>query len=235
MSSALFASPATPDADAIEKLAIEAVALTRQQQTSAADQRLTQAETICHASDFATCGNVLAARGIFVAKLGHFDAGAAEPFFMRCPSPAAIDDSWLEATTTLNLGFIAMQVNHYDEAVDWSNSAYQEATRLGIRKHCGRGCRQSRVGRIFSWAMTREHLNSSIAAENDAARLGSVRNQLKWLSDAGYIYRDSGDWARAAQAYRQALGLAQTDQQQRRYCERAPGSCPGFSPQRQSR
>ena len=40
-------------------------------------------------------------------------------------------DSWLEATTTLNLGFIAMQVNHYDEAVDWSNSAYQEATRFG--------------------------------------------------------------------------------------------------------
>ena len=56
--------------------------------------------------------------------------------------------------------------------------------------------------------MTREHLRQFDAAEKGAARLGNVRNQLKWLSDAGYVYRDSGDWDRAARSYRQALDLA---------------------------
>jgi CHAT domain-containing protein len=35
-----------------------------------------------------------------------------------------------------------------------------------------------------------------------------VRNELKWLSTAGYVYRDSGDWSRASQSYQQALALA---------------------------
>jgi len=199
-------SPAMPDADAIEKLAIEAVALTRQQQILSAEQRLTQAETMCQASDFATCGNVLAARGIFGVKLGHFDQ-ARQSFLHALSFARSHHDSWLEATTTLNLGFIAMQVNHYDEAVDWSKSAYQEATSSGY-ENTAEGAAGNLGWAYFQLGDHERALEQFVAAENNAGRLGSVRNQLKWLSDAGYIYRDSGDWSRAAQAYSQALGLA---------------------------
>ncbi len=196
----------TPNAGAVEKLAIEAVALTRQQQLTAADLRLTQAEAICQASDFATCGNVLAARGIFEAKLGQA-VQARQAFLQALTFARSHRDSWLEASTALNLGFIAMQVDHYDEAVDWSNSAYQEATRFGY-ENTVEGAAGNLGWAYFELGDDERALEKFDAAEKDAARLGSIRNQLKWLSDAGYVYRDSGDWDRAARSYRQALDLA---------------------------
>ena len=198
--------PATSDADTIERLSIEAVALTRQQRISAAEQRLTQAEIICHVSDFATCGNALVARGIFEAKLGQ-SVHARQTFLQALSFARSHRDSWLEATTTLNLGFIAMQVNHYDEAVDWSNAAYQEATRFGY-ENTVEGAAGNLGWAYFQLGDGERALEKFDAAEMGATRLGSVRNQLKWLSDAGYVYRDSGDWDRATRSYRQALNLA---------------------------
>lgn len=196
----------TPSAGAIEKLAIEAVALTRQQQLKAADVRLTQAEAICQASDIATCGNILAARGIFEAKLGQL-VQARQAFLQALSFARSHRDPWLEASTTLNLGFIAMQVDHYDEAVDWSNSAYQEAARFGY-ENTVEGAAGNLGWAFFQLGDDERALEKFDAAEKDAARLGNIRNQLKWLSDAGYVYRDSGDWDRAASSYRQALNLA---------------------------
>ena len=195
-----------PDAGGIERLAIEAVALTRQQQLQAADQRLTQAETICHASDFATCGNVLAARGIFEAKLGQF-VQARQAFLQALSFARSHRDPWLEATTSLNLGFIAMQVDHYDEAVDWSNSAYQEAARFGY-ENTVEGAAGNLGWAYFQLGDDERALEKFDVAETDASRLGSIRNQLKWLGDAAYVYLNSGDWDRAANSCRQALHLA---------------------------
>ena len=114
----------------VEKLAIEAVALTREQRTQVAAQRLIQAETICSAVDLASCGNVLTARAILTAKLGQFTL-AKQSFLRALDFARSHRDPWLEAGTTLNLGYTAMQVDHYDEAVDWSKRAYQQAISLG--------------------------------------------------------------------------------------------------------
>ena len=201
-----YRSSAASDAGTVEKLAIEAVALTRQQRLQAADQGLTEAETICQSADFATCGNVLAARGIFEAKLGQF-VQARQSFLQALSFAHSHEDPWLEATTTLNLGFIAMQVNHYDEAVDWSNLAYREAVKYGYENSI-----QIAAGNL-GWSYYElgdddRALEQFLDAERSAARLGNVRYELKWLSTAGYVYRNSGDGARAAQAYRQAMVLA---------------------------
>ncbi len=196
----------TPNAGAIEKLAIEAVALTRQQQLKAADLRLTQAEAICRASTFASCGNVLAARGIFESKLGQV-VQARQAFLQALSFARSHRDPWLEASTTLNLGFIAMQVDHYDEAVDWSNSAYEEALRFGY-ENTAEGAAGNLGWAYFQLGDDERALDKFNAAERDAARLGSVRNQLRWLGDAAYVYLNSGDWDRAANSCRQALNLA---------------------------
>ena len=65
----------------IRKLAIEAVALTRQQQLSAANQRLAQAEGFCKSADYATCGDVFRARGILASKQGQL--AEARQFFLE--------------------------------------------------------------------------------------------------------------------------------------------------------
>jgi len=202
-----YHSSATPDADTVEKLAIEAVALTRQQQISAAGQRLTQAEAVCSSADFATCGNVLVARAILEAKLGQ-SVRARQTFLQALSFARSHRDPWLEATTTLNLGFIAMQANHYDEAVDWSNLAYRQAVKFGYENSM-----QIAAGNLgwsyYELGDDERALEQFLDAGKAAARLGNVRYQLKWLTTAGYVYRDAGDWDRAARSYRQALNLAQ--------------------------
>lgn len=192
--------------ETVEELAIEAVALTRQQQTEAASDRLTRAELVCQNSDFPACGDELAARAILSVKLGRM--GEARQTFLGALAFARTHhNDWLQASTFVNLGWAALQVDHFDEAVDWSRQAYQTAEARGYENFA-----QVAEGNLgwayFQLGDDERALEQFLAAENDAARLGSVRNRLKWLSDAGYVHSDSGDWARAAQSYRQALVLA---------------------------
>lgn len=191
---------------AVEKLAIESVALMRQQQTPIAEDRLAQAEVICMKSDFAGCGDAIAARAILFAKQGQFD-NARESFLHALNFARSHNNEWLQVSSYVNLGYVAMQVDHFDEAVDWSRSANKAAEGHGFDNLA-----QNAAGNL-GWAYYQlgddeRALEQFETAEKAAARLGNLRYQLKWLSTAGYVYRDSGDWSRAAQAYRQALELA---------------------------
>ena len=190
----------------VQKLAIEAVAFTRQQRLPLADQKLTQAEAICSKSDFAPCGDIDTARAIFDAKQGQF-AEARQSFLRALAFAHSHHDSWLEAIATLNLGFTALQVDRFDEAVDWSRSAYRGAAASGYET-----IMQNAAGNL-GWAYFElgDHeraLDQFQLAEQSASRLGSVRNELKWLNNAGYVYRDSGDLSRAMDCYRKAFLLA---------------------------
>jgi len=194
------------DANTVEKLAIEAVALTRQQQLPAAEQRLAEAEALCNAKDYSSCGDVLAARALLSAKLGQFN-DAREGFFHVLSFARSHHDPWLETSTTLNLGYIAMQVNHFDEAIDWSTSAYREATNSGF-ENSAQGAAGNLGWAYFQLGDVERALDQFQLAEQSASRLGSLRQELKWLSTAGYVYQDTGDLLRALDCYRKAFEFA---------------------------
>jgi len=116
-------------------------------------------------------------------------------------------DRFLESTASLNLGWAALQAGHFDEAIDWSKTAFRESSELGAE-----GTMQMALGNL-GWAYYQlgddeKALELFLEAEKTATRLGAVRDELKWTSTAGYVYHDSGDFARAAQSYRRALTLA---------------------------
>lgn len=192
--------------DTAHKLVIEAIALTHQQQPDMANQRLLQAESHCNTNACSIYGDVLQARGGLAAKQGKLDA--ARKFYLESFSFAqARQDRFLEARASLNLGWIALQVNHYDEAADWSRSAYQAASNLGA------GDLEQAASGNLGWADYQlgddeTALGIFLNAEKNAAKLGDTHDELRWMSNAGYIYRDTGDLERAAQSYRQSLYLA---------------------------
>jgi CHAT domain-containing protein len=100
-----------------------------------------------------------------------------------------------------------MQIDHYDEAMDLSQSAYRAAMDLGADDLA-----QAASGNL-GWANYQlgddeKALQQFVEAEKSARRLGDIRNELKWISNVGYISEDTGDLSRAAQSYRQALSLA---------------------------
>lgn len=190
----------------VKKLTIEAVALKREQQSYEADKRLIEAESICSTADFPACGDALAARAIVSAKDGQLEI--SQTYFRRALEFAKEHrDPWLEVSTTLNFGYLAMQADHYDEAVEWSKKAYENALAFRYSNFA-----QIAAGNL-GWAYYQlgdyeRALEQFRSAEKIAADLGNPRSQLKWLSDAGYIYRDSGNLAKATQSYRRAYELA---------------------------
>ncbi len=111
---------------AVKKRTLEAIALIRQGQVDDARERLAQADALCSGQELRTCGDVLWARALLAIKTGQF-AEARQHLLNTLAIARRYSDRWLQASTTLNLGYIAMQLDHYDEAVDWSRSAYQDA------------------------------------------------------------------------------------------------------------
>jgi CHAT domain-containing protein len=192
---------------AVQELAIESVALTRQGQVASARDRLVQADALCSTEELPTCGEELTSHAILAIKSGQI-AEARQRFLDALVFARGRNNHWLEATSKLNLGYIAMQQDHYDEAVDWLRAADQDGLAYGYQLIL-----QLAAGNL-GWAYyelgdAERALDQYRQAEVSAEVLGATRYQLKWVSTTGYIYQDSGDWANAINAFRTSLSLAQ--------------------------
>ncbi|MGD0939233.1 MAG: CHAT domain-containing protein [Terracidiphilus sp.] len=192
--------------DVVRKVAIEASALSHKRQLIAANQKLALAEGICKSGYYAACGEVLRSRGMFEDIQG--ERATARIYFTESLLFARDhQDQWLETTALVNLGWASLQSEHYDEAVNWSQSGYRLAADMGAE-----GLAQVASGNLgwayYQFGDSERALEHFLEAEKSAAALGDLRDELKWISDAGYVYHDTGDSNRATQSYHQALNLA---------------------------
>ena len=190
----------------IEKLTVEAVAYTRLQKFPVAEQRLAQAESLCVAATSAPCGGVLRARGVLALERGQLTL--ARQFFLESLSFARADnDRSLESTALVNLGVVSLQNEHYDEAMDWLKAAYRADTELGDENRA-----QGALGNLgwayFELGDAEKALASFLDAERRAAKVGNIREELKWMTTGGYVHQVTGNYGRASQAYTGALELA---------------------------
>ncbi len=190
----------------VKMLALEGIIFSHQQQFLVADQKLAQASIICKSTDCPACGDVLRARGILAVRSEKYED--ARKFFIDTLSYANVHhDKSLEASASLNLGWEAMQLNHFDEALDWSYAAYRSATNLGAEDKIL--IASGNLGSAyFQLGDDEKALEQFFQAEISAARLGDIRSELKWTNNIGAVYHDSGDSLHAVQAYHQALALA---------------------------
>ena len=190
----------------IEKFTLEGVAFAYLHQFALASQRLDEAQDLCAAAYSAACDGVPIRRGILANRRGQ-PAEAGQFFLEGLHLARAHHDPWQETTALLNLGYVSLQTEHYDEAVEWSGSAYRSAMELDAQDQA-----QNALGNL-GWAYFKlgdkeRALQLFLEAQNRAEKIGDVRLDLKWVSNAGYVYQDSGDLTRAIQAYGQSLQLA---------------------------
>jgi CHAT domain-containing protein/Flp pilus assembly protein TadD len=206
--SLLNSPPTRPDdrSELIEILAIEGVALARLHQFPEAEQKLEQATQMCQSASETTCGDAIRARGILAIQ--HGQSEAAKPFFEQSLQFARVHgDRLLEVTALLNLGLTSLQEQHFDEAIDWTDAAYQASTSLGAE-----GEAQTALGNL-GWAYynlgdSARSLDFSLRAEQLASQMGRIIGQLSWITNAGYVYASRGDFASANKSYLKALDLA---------------------------
>jgi len=190
----------------IKALALQSIALTRSQRLTDANTKLSMAEQLCSNMTLLTCGEVFRARGIFSFESG--DLSNARGSFLKSLSFARThSDKPLEGSALQNLGWVSLQKENFDEAVDWINAGSRIA--LNLRDE---NLTQLALGNL-GWAYFKlgdldRALELTLDAGNRAEKLGNDRQQITWHTTAANIYEAKHDWPRARDSYRRALTLA---------------------------
>ncbi len=190
----------------IKKLTLEGLALTRLHQFPAAAQRLAVSENLCSFKAYAVCGGVDRAKGVLALEQG--ELGDAKDAFLKSLAFARAQKvPMFETTVLLNLGVVALQSEHYDEALDWLQSANKLALQSGEEDLA-----QTASGNL-GWAYFKlgdkeRSLQMLTEAEAHAAKLGDLLVEIQWSMTTGYVYMDSGQIELAKQEYRRALESA---------------------------
>jgi CHAT domain-containing protein len=190
----------------IESLTLEGVADTYLPRFAEADHKLSDAGSLCQPAIYAACVDVPIVRGILALERGQL-ADARQILLDGLSLARTRHDQRSETSALLNLGLTALRAERYDDAVDWSWSAYQMAVASGSEARA-----ENTLGNL-GWAYFKlgdldRGLELSLDAESRAMKLGDIRLQIKWLANAGMIYRDMGDSQRAVEVYRRSLSLA---------------------------
>jgi CHAT domain-containing protein len=171
------------------------------------DQRLTAAQELAGALGSPLAAEIARARGALERRRNNLEG--AEAFFRQSLRLAREQhDEHLEMTDLSNLGVVAVQVEHYDEAIDWSNAANEKAQLLEDRQTT-----QKTLGNL-AWAYYKmgdfeKSLALGAEAEKKASELGTVHDQILWLNNLGLVYYQLNQFSVAEGYYRQSLALAQ--------------------------
>jgi CHAT domain-containing protein/Tfp pilus assembly protein PilF len=171
-----------------------------------AEQKLGEAKHLCGDSRSSECGGVIASSaGLEIEHLRYANAQAL--FEENLNLARAQNDKFWEASALLNLGWAELEQQHFDEALDRSNEAYQLSTRMDYGDIA-----QNAMGNL-AWAYYK--LGDPVNAERyfkkakqEAEKLSDLVDQAKWTIAAAYIDLDSRNFSQAAGAYKQALKLA---------------------------
>ena len=200
-----------PDAGAtegeVQRLALEAGSHTQLGQLQAAEQKLTEAETLCRQASLAACGSMMTARGSLAESQDHPDQWRT--WYLRAFAYARDHhDSWRQASASRTLGYIALQTEHSDEAIDWSRTTFQIAVKNGYDDLA-----QEAAGNVgYAWYQLGDGERAQAqfeAAEKAAAGREDFGEEQVWLSNQAYVYRDRGDLEHAEELDHKALALAQ--------------------------
>ena len=187
---------------------LKGLAHARLHQFSEAESALQEAQKLCTGENLPkACGALLRGQGILAMQEGQFSR--AEAYFNQCLRYARVGgDQFLESTALLNLGTASLNQRHFDEAVDWSTAA------LDLAKKLPAGYVAQVASGNLGWAYyglgdPERALGMFLDAEKSARQVQAVHSELVWLTTAGYVYLDHGDYLTAERSYQQALQLAQ--------------------------
>jgi CHAT domain-containing protein/Tfp pilus assembly protein PilF len=188
-------------------LTLEALSHARLQRFPEAEAKLKQAEQICTRSADPSCGEVIQARGLLSNEQGQL-VQARQALEGSLSFARAHGDQFLESTSLLNLGAVSLKQEHFDEAIDSSETSNQVSAAIGARDVAL--VAQGNLGwAYYKLGDSEESLEVFQEAEKKAAELGDVFDQENELINIGYIHMDSRKFDLAAQTFQRALGLAQ--------------------------
>ncbi|HEX4489400.1 MAG TPA: CHAT domain-containing protein [Terriglobales bacterium] len=191
----------------VPALILLAVAHGNSHNFSDAERALNDAQSLCIGSTSFECVDLIVARGLVASQ--RKDGDLAEQLYRQSLALArAHDYKFLAATSLLNLGDEYLERAHYDEAIDWSQSASDAAKAEGAK------VLELVANANLGWAYYRlgdseRALKIFKETEKAAAECGDVSDQENQLINIGYVYMDDHKFDQARELLQKALLLAQ--------------------------
>jgi CHAT domain-containing protein/Flp pilus assembly protein TadD len=193
---------------AIKRNLLCGMAHARLGQAQLADSELQEAQHLSDASHSSLHGEVLSTEAIVQNYRGNL-TGAADLFRQSLQAARVQRDSFLEARNLLNLGTVAYEMEHYDEALAALNEALSFARPIQARPVLEAALGAS-GGTYFLLGDFEKALSSFQQAEQEARAIGTTSAQVDWLWDEGSAYLKLGNLEQAKARYEQALESAKT-------------------------
>ena len=190
----------------IRKWWLEASAYIFLERFTEAEQKVQDMKDLCNRSPATACED-LRVQGWLEMARGEFDS-AQSLFEHTVASAHTRGNTFLEAITLLDLGKSAIQQEHYDQAMEWSDAAYK----LAVVINAGHVAQTALGNEGWAYYKLGEHekaLPLLLSARDSAHKIDATTYEVAWLTTAGYVYLDSGDFAKAEQSYRRAYEMAQ--------------------------
>ena len=209
----LASDPVPPNSNdlAIRKKWLEASAYIFLERFSEAEKEVREMKEICSRTPVASCEDLRVQGWIEMAR-GRFDE-AQDLFEKTVTSAHARGDAFVEASTLLDLAKSGIQQEHYDQAMEWSDAAYKLAAAIGAG-HIAQTALGNEGWAYYKLGEHERALPLLLNARESAHKIDATTYEVTWITTAGYVYLDSGDFAKAEQSYRQAYEMAQQTSRQ---------------------
>ncbi len=192
--------------DRIQRLSLEIGALTRLHRLSEAGIKLQEAQTLCGVARSDQCGMVLRSEGLFELEQGK-SLKAKKSFLGSMEFGRASHDGMLEASALLNLGHIASEEEHHDEALEYYRRSATAAAKLGANDLLQRAL-FSEGYEQYALGNSEKALEMYAAAEDRARSLGDLGLSSLILAGMALAYSDSGQPNLAERSDLRAIELA---------------------------
>ena len=191
---------------AIEKELREAGAYASLHRFDDAQRVLARANDLCTRVASPLRGDWLKTRGLLEIEQGEYER-ASDSFLQALAFARQRGDRFLESLALLDLSQAALLQEHFDQAIEWSTEAQDAAQTIDARL-----VTETALGNL-GWAYYKtgdsdRALSLFISAGQRARDLGSLIDEIRWLTTSGYVYLDEKNVAVAQGRYAEALYLA---------------------------
>ncbi len=171
-----------------------------------ADRELSAARRLAEASRSPRIGEVLRTEAQ-VKVVRNALLPANELFKQSLKVAREQHDVYLEASDLLNIGFVMLELEHYDEALGRFSESATLAERIGARTVVEAAL--GNVGWAFYYLGDFERALANFQrAEREAREIGTTSAQIDWLQSAGVAYLKLGDLDQARACGEKALAAA---------------------------
>jgi CHAT domain-containing protein len=199
--------PAAGDV-AIKRNLLNGLAHSRLGQAQQADRELQEAQRLSDASNSSLSGEVLRTEAVVQTYRDHL-LEAADLSQKSLKIARQQRDQFLEASDLLNLGFLDLRLEHYDEAVAMLNEAADSARPIQARPLM-QLAQQNMGTAYFDLGDYEKALSNFQQAEQVATQIGATSSQVESLWGAGSAYYKLSNLEAASRCYEEALKDALT-------------------------